>query len=416
MKVVVLALLLAGCPCPNCPVCDFTPPNPWPEWELYADNPVLVASSGASQQGQDNVYAPDIIVEDGHYLMWYGAQSGSSDGSHDRIYLATSSDGYNWQKWPSGANPQPVLDRGSSNHVNDPSVVIVPGPPKKYFMYYTDAVGDQSDRVGLAIGDSPTHFDKASIVIDVGPGAWEAAKVGRPTVLLEGGKFRMWYDGQSTDGRSQIGYAESSDGVSFDKFALNPVLPDTTMAMAAVDVERIGGVMVMMIQGGKSGDSLGTFYSWGKDGKCWAPPKPLFSTSGRGYDAFGQVTPFLLMQSGMPRAVYFGGASVTDWNKNRIALAHPKGAIVPPAGCTACVDPGLTCSEACRKSGGQNGGVCASPGSADPGNCCACSADGCESCLSSGQTCAQACAASGWTFGACGNPGSTDPSNCCTCS
>ena len=379
-------------------VCDPALPPGWPTWDLYPHNPVLVATSTAALQGQDNVYAPEIQKNNGLYLMWYGAQGG--DG-HDRIYFAWSTDAYSWQKWPTGAAPKPALDHGASSHVNDPSAVIVAG---KYRVYYTDAATAEIDRVWLAEGTSPTALAKFGEVIPAGPaGAWDSEKTGRPAVLFENGVYRMWYDG-TFSGARHVGYAESADGLTFTKSAKNPIF----LNAGAVDVKRVGDVLVMLREAG-----TGTLWATSKDGLCWVDRGMLFAKSGAAYDAFGQVTPFLLVD-GTPKAIFFGGAKVVSWDQNRIALAEPTGTTPPAAGCTGCVAPGLSCADACRTAGSFNAGSCGNPGSTSSGACCACATDGCEGC-SGGITCQEACANAGASIGTCGNPGSVDPGKCCAC-
>lgn len=72
-----------------------------------------------------------------------------------RPRVATSRDGAAWRKWPSDAAPRPVLDRGASNHVNDPSVVRAGG---RWSMFYTDAPTAENDRIWLAQSDGLTGF------------------------------------------------------------------------------------------------------------------------------------------------------------------------------------------------------------------------------------------------------------------
>lgn len=64
-------------------------------------------------------------------------------------------------------------------------------------------------------------------VLAPGPAAsWDAFAVGAPCVLAGGGApYTMWYTGRSQDGAGGgIGLATSSDGISWTKHAVNPVL------------------------------------------------------------------------------------------------------------------------------------------------------------------------------------------------
>lgn len=379
--------------------CDPALPAGWPvTLGLWDRNPVLMPTAAAALQGQDNVYAPDILSLSSMQLMLYGAQG--SDG-HDRIYAAWSSDGGEWRKYPSDGDPQPVLDRGSSNHVNDPSTVQVGAT---WRMYYTDAPTAENDRIWLAESTTLTTFQKTQEVLGPVAGTWEADKVGRPSVLVEGGVYKMWYDGTG-NGQRHVGFASSSDGVHFTRHPGNPIF----LNAGAIDVKKIGNVYVMLREGGD-----GTYWATSVDGLCWVDRGKMFGLSGKAYDAYGQVTPFLQVEGGALRGVWFGGASVNTWNKNRIAVAWVSGASVPAGGgCTGCLPGGSSCSEACH-GGGMAHGTCGAPGSVDPGVCCACSAEGCEACTAAAD-CHAACVGAGKLGGFCAHPGSSDPGVCCAC-
>jgi predicted GH43/DUF377 family glycosyl hydrolase len=386
-----------GCQCPT------SLPAGWPAGLLapLTTGPLLVPTASNALQGADNVYAPDLHALQGGWVMWYGGQGG--DG-HDRIFVATSADGAAWRKWPSDSAPQPALDRGSSNHVNDPSVVNVGGA---WMMYFTDAAVGEDDRIWLATSTKLTGFSKVQLVLDKGAaGSWESVKVGRPSVLYEGGVFKMWYDGQ--DGSSRhIGYATSADGKSWTRHAQNPVFKNA----GAVDVKRVGGSYVLVTE-----SAVGTYWATSPDGiHCWTDRGLLFGLSGKAYDAHGQVTPFVQVDQGKLRAIWFGGASVATWDKNRIALALPQGASWPGAGCTGCTPGGLSCSAACQAVSNPPEGSCGAPGSTEPSACCSCLASPCAGCLGGSADCHAACVAAGWVGGFCDNPGSTNPSACCAC-
>jgi hypothetical protein len=381
--------------------CGEALPAGWPTgWSVAGHNPVLVAARGSALQGRDNVYAPEIHRDGALWVMWYGAQA--SDGG-DRIHVAVSRDGVTWRRHPRDDAPLAALERGSSNHVNDPSVVRA---VDRWRMYYTDAPTAENDRIWLAESTSLTGFTRVREVLAPGAsGAWDAEKVGRPAVLLESGVYRMWYDG-TANGRRHVGLATSTDGVTFTRHPANPVFLDA----GAVDVKRVGGVYVMLREAGD-----GTYWATSDDGLCWRDRGRLFARSGADYDRFGQVTPFLQVEGDRAAAVWFGGASVMSWDRNRIAVAWPVGVTAPAGGgCTGCTAPGLSCAQACHGAGFA-AGTCGQPGSGDPGQCCTCVADGCEGCRGDAADCHEACVRAGNTTGWCGVSGSTDPSRCCVC-
>ena len=382
----------------NCE-CDATMPAGWPSELTALDYPLMVPSSSASY-GSDNIYAPDIHKVSNQRVMWYGAQG--KDGN-DRIFVATSSNGAEWHKYPSNSDPKPVLDRGTSNHVNDPSLVYVNG---KWKMYYTDAKTAEDDLIWLAESSKLSDFKKIQKVLGLeGAQPWESKKVGRPSVLYEDGVYKMWYDGQDGTAR-HVGYATSTDGIHFTRHEANPVLKNA----GAIDVDKIGGVYVMLMEGHE-----GTYWATSVNGICWVPRGLLFKISGKSYDAHGQVTPFLEVEDGQLRGIWFGGASVASWNHNRIGAAYAPGKAPSGGGCSACVSPGLTCTDACQNAGAGTAGSCGNPGSSSAGACCACSADKCAGCLVGAKDCNQACINNGKSGGYCAHPDSTDSGKCCAC-
>ena len=425
-------------------VCQLTPlPDPdagpcaWPgSWHFEAENPVLTPTAGVEAQGADNIYAPDILYFQNQWWMYYGGQG--SDG-HDAVFLARSNDLVQWQKHPSNGDPQPVVDHGSANHVNDPSVVLVNGT---LYMYYTEAPTGEEDEIHLATSTDGLTWIKQGVVLDVGPpGSWEPDRVGRPSVLHEAGQFRMWYDGQIYGVARHVGYATSADGFAWARHAGNPIL----LNEGAVDVARVGDWYVLLSESGS-----GTNLFVAKDPLDWHPLGLIWNKSGAAWDQYGQVTPFLLTANGKAVAIFFGGASDSCWCKNRIAMAWPGEAICEPscagaecgpdgcggscgscpsseactqgqcvpgvAPCSGCLLDGYSdCTEACQH-GGHPGGHCVDPNSTDPEECCACDPDtGCEGCLVGAATCMEACQGAGMSYGWCAEPGSQDPAACCAC-
>lgn len=285
-----------------------------------ADAPVVVLAgeldSELAPHGQGNVYAPDVLVEGNRYRMWYGGQG--KDG-HDRIHYAESDDGIAWVR--KGV----VLEDRKANHVNDPCVVRVGGI---YYMYYTRTAKDVVDRIDVAISADGVVWEPKGAALAPGQaGAWDSLSVGRPSVIVEGGTFKLWYDGRkdfppgapvknvpkSSVSRRSVGYATSKDGLHFTRFGAHPVLGND---VGGVDVKRLGTRLLMAYES-RDGTGLAT----SKDGIAWIDAGLLVEKSGTPVDAFGHVTPNLMVDAdGEIRRIYIGAAQAATWDHNVIAV------------------------------------------------------------------------------------------------
>jgi len=146
------------------------------QWVKYSGNPVL----GPSSSGWDADYTttPRVVYEGGEFRMWYSGGRSASNG----IGYATSTDGLSWSK-----HQGPVLLPGSA-------------------------------------------------------GTWDSSSVALGSVLWNGTTFMMWYRGTNpiTYQTGAVGLATSTDGVSWAKYAGNPVLKAT-----AIDQQYIASPYVV---------------------------------------------------------------------------------------------------------------------------------------------------------------------------
>ncbi len=194
------------------------------EWARYAGNPLI--TEGTSGQWDDHGATFGSVIWDdtaGEFRMYY--HGFSFTGVH-QIGLATSPDALNWTKY--GGNP-----------------VMTPGPA-----------------------------------------AWDGQSVRVPMVWKEGPTdYRMIYTGNGSGGM-QVGYATSTDGISWTKSASNPVFNDPTWASGATEnwgVMKVGSEYLMWYSNfgmRQSGIAVST------DLVNWTPhtPGPIFSSSGIGSD------------------------------------------------------------------------------------------------------------------------------------
>lgn len=174
------------------------------------DEPVLKPTPG----GYDNeaVFSPSIVEYQGELVMIYTGHCWTNCPNGKGVFLlaATSKDGRQWVK-----RPKPILDKAQlPSQVKDGAAEseIVRGPDGQYYLFMSWLYGDSVHEIGVARSATPFgpwEINAQPIVKrpegrgfdDVGPIA--------PSVLIEGGKVRMWFHGFSKRKSIEIGYAEA---------------------------------------------------------------------------------------------------------------------------------------------------------------------------------------------------------------
>ncbi|MCK4824369.1 hypothetical protein KA005_51935, partial [bacterium] len=241
------------------------------------------------------------------YQMWYTGQ----DGITYRIGYATSDDGITWTKHASN----PVVDLGTagsweSSHVHSPSVVF---NGSDYQMWYTASDGANS-RIGYATSPDGVTWTKhaSNPVLDIGTnGQWDDVHAFSPSVILNGTDYQMWYTGD--DGSIyRIGYATSSDGTSWSKYASNPVLNNGNWGAwdynrtAAPSVLKCGANYYMWYSGQGTATNYQLGYASSTNGTAWTkdPGNPVL-----GFGSDGSWDQFLLTAP----SVTFNGSEFQIW-------------------------------------------------------------------------------------------------------
>lgn len=291
--------------------------------------------SEKSFHGKGNVYAPEVLYENGTYKMWYGGQG--TDG-RDQIHYAESSNGVNWNKLGvvlSNKNPKNINGGKDSNHINDPSIVKVNGT---YYMFYTDAYAGEFDKISLATStDGRTWTKKQTVLRPIlnPPYLWTTDRVSRPTVLHENGIFKMWFDtfcipkteyNGACDPEKKyypwpqrhIGYATSSDGYTWSMH------PTPVFNGGAIDVVKYADTYFMVHE-----SKIGTYIATSKDGLTWVDRGLWYGKSGKALDQSGHITPFIFISplENKPTAMFFGaaGSPTGSWDQNSVAVIRLAG-------------------------------------------------------------------------------------------
>ena len=186
------------------------------KWEKDPSNPVMVAD----EPWCINLGPVCVIFDDTTYHLWYSGH----DGTHARIGYATSPDGKTWTPYTSN----PVLDVGvtgkwDSLWVGNPYVIY---DGITYHMWYQGWNGT-NHRIGYATSTDKitwTRYAMNPVMSESLVGSWDDRGVGNPCIYFDGSIFHMWYYGWNVQSVGRIGYATSADGITWTKYDSNPVL------------------------------------------------------------------------------------------------------------------------------------------------------------------------------------------------
>ena len=227
----------------------------------------LAINFGGAYEGRW-VFKPSVIYDDGVYKMWY---SGAEVNPNPyRIMYATSTDGINWIKHGL------VIDIGSSGSFDDVGAsrptVIKDG--STYKMWYSGHDGSKYT-IGYATSTDGIGWAKLGGVMGVGaPGSYDDEGVYNPSVLKDGGTYKMWYVAQneptSTDRR--VAYATSPDGITWTKHGVavdNGGVYDNIDAYSPTVIKNADGTYDMWYAGRSNGSHFCILHATSPDGITW---------------------------------------------------------------------------------------------------------------------------------------------------
>jgi len=221
---------------------------------------------------------PNVVFDGKRYLMWHSSLYDSHMGKGG-IGLATSSDGIHWNRANRG---DAVLSPGPPGAFDDGQVMgpFVLHENGAYRMWYTGmstrwhSSGIGFYRIGLAISHDGIHWTRANYgrpVLDVGPtGANDEVQVTTPSILREGGGYRMWYAAWSPKTGHTLCSARSRDGMMWNREdGGRPLTGLLSGGQYGPTVARISSGYLMLYVKASGSDARGLFAATSKDGRKW---------------------------------------------------------------------------------------------------------------------------------------------------
>lgn len=216
-------------------------------------------------------YEPNVIYDTNPQIfmnstnvfkMWYSAGAGGSPYPAS-INYAESLDGITWTKYT--GNPLSLNGSGyTGGYMHSFAVKI----GSIYYLYADRwAIGEGKDIDVFTSTDGVTFTIAKTSAVHVGsPGTWDDTLLGNTFVWNEGGNtWKMIYDAYGSLGGWVSGYATSIDGLTWTKYASNPILG--AYMMGSPDVHKIGSTYYMWAHG-----NLTTYTSYPTDIYLYSSP------------------------------------------------------------------------------------------------------------------------------------------------
>lgn len=226
------------------------------------------------------------VIEDGGYKMYYNGNAG--------LGLATSPDGLVWTRHP--ANP--LLTPGAPgawDSGNFESPTVIKEGPVNYKMWFS---GFPGCAIGYATSPDGVNWTPypGNPILTPGSDAWNSQCVLHPTVLHEGGLYKMWLLVVGDGGEGTFAYATSPNGIDWTFAPGNPVFDYSDLAWGAGGlwrplVRHYGMLYEMWYSGWEDGGKMG--YATSPDGLNWTDygGNPILTGTPGGWDDGFAVDP-----------------------------------------------------------------------------------------------------------------------------
>ncbi len=230
---------------------------------FLAQNQWLVSryeKTAIQRSGYD--YAPTVMKEESRYRMWWCGSSPTGNPYVDHIWSAESADGLVWNNIRVSLTPAPLA------LIGDPSVVRVGGT---YYMFFTGTYDPRGSGNEIYLATSTDGFSWRKYPSDSAPRPVISLKtttsgygIGQPSAIFRQNRFWVYYT-DSTPAQPGLFLASSLDGILFSPESQGRRVLDTNSA----DVKYSPGTGLFLMVHGNLHDRL--FVSSSTDGFSWEP-------------------------------------------------------------------------------------------------------------------------------------------------
>lgn len=283
---------------------------------IRSDTPVIKYDSSR----WDNYHStnPFLMFEDGKYKIWYiGIQSGGSGGW--RVGYGTSNDGINWTL----QNDSILNPSGVEQHITQAEVRH---EGTEYKIWYSALTTTKTGLGYATSINGMTNWLKNPNLVFTGiPGKWDERVTDRGLSIIKiGGLYHLWYAASDSGVHWKIGYATSSDGIEWHRQnngnpVINPSVPSSPCELNNVSYPNVifeNGIFKMWYAAGLGDLPTQFCYAESSDGINWDKPldkNPVFSIRPSKFDSNHLAPPFVLRDGDIYK-MWYGGFDGTHWS------------------------------------------------------------------------------------------------------
>lgn len=169
-------------------------------WKRYSDDPILPLGPKGSFDSEA-ACVPMVVKSGNLWKMWYTGSQNRKESIN--ICYATSSDGIHWNKHSENPVLSTIKDsQWETGVISRPFVLEEDGIVKMWY-----SMRGPTYRIGYAESLDGIHWERSPIspILDVSPSGWDHDMVEYPEIDIVNGVYRMWYCG---NGFGTVGYSE----------------------------------------------------------------------------------------------------------------------------------------------------------------------------------------------------------------
>lgn len=192
------------------------------------DPPRIVLAPEASTGWEDDVNRMCLLKKDGRYHMWYSGQTQGSlrdNSGTSRLGYAVSDDGLEWERY----STRPVFE--AENEWEQQSImcphVLWDEEAGIYRMYYSAGGWFEPDAIGYAESSDGISWKRKPepIFWPVYKNLWERERTTACQVLRHGDWYYMFYIGFEDVHKARVCFARSRNGIDgWERHPLNPII------------------------------------------------------------------------------------------------------------------------------------------------------------------------------------------------